>query len=595
MKCLKKVFTLFLVLCLCGGFSFSAMPKVSKDTAIVKSVGEAYWNYLTEKNLYFRQRAGLKIERLPMHSYNESETGMKKMRGLRDKLLTIDPKNLHFDDKLSFRLLEWQFTNEIRFHEFFWFQCPIAAYSSPIPDTNRFLSNFHIQDTQDMERYLRLLDQYAEFIHQLTAVLTEQYRKKIILPKPALIKIIPYYQSLIQTPVESFLYVKQERIKNKNISTSAKSNFKKQVARIINEKVNPSIMKMLAFVKGNYLKEASPEVGLWQYPGGKDFYRFLVKYFTSFEISPEKVHAIGLQQVELLNKQLDQLRKELKFKGDINAFRQFLKTDKQFTPTSPEAIGKQLMNFKKQAEVQVPRFFKRLPQAPCGVKRLNPSLEASQTYGFYEPPIGAETHGYYHYNASNLEKKNILNSASASLILHELLPGHHMQIMLQAENKGLPAFRREFFLTPYNEGWAEYAAYLGSEMGIYNDPYVKCSGLMQELFMAVRLVVDTGMNYYRWPRQKAMDFMKKYNLQSDLEIRSETLRYSTGIPGQALGYRIGHLKILESRKKAEKELGSQFNIKSFHEAILSKGTLPLFLLEESILHFIQESKMKFKN
>jgi uncharacterized protein (DUF885 family) len=276
----------------------------------------------------------------------------------------------------------------------------------------------------------------------------------------------------------------------------------------------------------------------------------------------------------------------VKFKGDRAAFIHFLKTDRRFFLKSARAWEGKLIFYKEQARSKLDIFFSKKPQAPCGIKRLDPLLESSMTYGYYQVPTAWDPKGYYLYNGSNLVKSSLV--IAAELMLHELIPGHHFQIALQAENKALPLFRREMVFTSYAEGWAEYANDLGEEMEIYNDPYILCGRIMGDLFMAVRLVVDTGMNYYRWPRQKAMDFIREhYPLLSDAAIKSETLRYSTGMPGQALAYKIGNLKMWELRQKAEKALGDKFDIKAFHGAILESGVMPLRVLEKHIQWFIE--------
>jgi uncharacterized protein (DUF885 family) len=570
----------------------AAPASLSKSSQIVKEAADAYWDYLTEEIIYYRQRAGLKVERLPHYSYEASTERIKKVRTILEKLRKANLKEITYDESISYRILEWELENLHSFHRFFFNQIPIAAYWSPIPDTNRFFSQFRFRQPEDIARYLSLVSQYGNLIREMTGVLKKQYDKGIILPKPALKKATDYMQSLAQPADKSFLFVKSGRLAAKTIPMDNAVEFQKKVRQAINSKVNPALQELVAFVKGDYSRKSPEQVGLWQYPGGKQYYKFLLRFWTGMNIEAEEVHKIGLRQVELINKQLDNLRKEIGFKGDLDAFRNFLRNDPRFKAKSPEAIGKRLMKFKKLAEAQLPRFFNHLPKAPCAVKRLNPRLEAIMTYGFYDPPVGGETHGYYYYNASNLEKKNILNSASPSLILHELLPGHHFQVMLLSENEKLPSFRREYFLSAYTEGWAEYAAYLGYEMGIYKDPYHRCGAVMADLFKAVRMVVDTGMNYYRWPRQKAIDYMKQHLLQPEVEILSETLRYSTGIQGQAVAYKLGRLKILEAREKAEKALGDKFDIKAFHDAILNSGTLPLFLLQDHVDRFIRLAKRK---
>ena len=247
-------------------------------------------------------------------------------------------------------------------------------------------------------------------------------------------------------------------------------------------------------------------------------------------------------------------------------------------------------HFKEQAEAKLPLFFSKLPKAPCEIKRLDPQLEDLMTWGYYQVPTASDPKGYYIYNGSNPESKNIFAVASAALVLHELFPGHHLQVSLQWENEALHPLRRDYQLVPYSEGWAEYASQLGREMNIYQDPYEHCGRIFFDLLMSVRLVVDTGMDYFQWSREKAKDLMEKYLLLSEIEMNTETLRYSTSIPGQALGYKIGSLKMWDLRKKAEESLGSKFDIRKFHDVILGSGNLPLFLLEKHVEHFIEKEK-----
>ncbi|UCH98553.1 MAG: DUF885 domain-containing protein [Candidatus Aminicenantes bacterium] len=558
----------------------------SNSTKILKEVTSQYWQLLLENSVYLRQRQGLEIKRLPEFSLKKAESDTRQVRSLLQKLKEVKPDEISYDQRLTFQILEWQMENQIKGHGFFWFNFPTSTYGSPIPYINRLFSHFRFREQKHLRQYLHLLNQYPVFIEEIIAHLKQQCQKKIIPPQAALKSSISYLRSLIQPADKGFFHVRENRLKPLLQTQTQIAEFQKKVSRVVTLHINPALEKLVTFVREDYFKHAPEPVGLWQYPQGKDYYRFLVKINTTLDLTPEEIHQIGLKEIENLRKKLDDLRKELNFKGDVDAFVRFLKTDPRFRPQSPEDIGKRLTHFKEQAEAKLPIFFSKLPKAPCGVKRLNPLLEPSMTYGYYQTPLASDPKGYYLYNASNLEKKNILNTASAALILHELLPGHHFQVALQAENETLSPFRRELFLTSYSEGWAEYAAQLGNEMGTYKDPYERCGRIMQDLFMSVRLVVDTGMNYFQWPRSKAMKFMRKYLLLSDVEIETETLRYSTGIPGHALGYKIGSLKISQLREKAEKALGPKFDLRKFHDAILGKGTLPLFLLEKHVERFI---------
>ncbi len=234
------------------------------------------------------------------------------------------------------------------------------------------------------------------------------------------------------------------------------------------------------------------------------------------------------------------------------------------------------------------RFFGRKPVAPYGVRRLEPQLEPGQTFGYYQVPTATDPAGYYRYNGSSLSDRSLLNAGA--LIYHELVPGHHFQINLTYENKGIPQFRRESFDTAFTEGWGDYASHLAGEMGMYADPYDRYGRLSMEMFISVRLVVDTGMNALGWSRDRAIAYMKENLMETDTQIASETLRYSCDIPGQALAYRMGSNRILELREQARTALGPKFDIRAFHDWILGSGSLPMTTLARHVQVFIDREK-----
>jgi uncharacterized protein (DUF885 family) len=591
MKRNALIFITLIFLMVSAGGRMEAVETTSATSAkILKAVMDEYWQFLLEESVYLRQKHGLEIKRLPQLSLKKAEADIQKVRSLLLKLKEIKPDEISYDEHLTLQILEWEFQNQINAHDYFRLNIPISVYSSPVPYVNRVFTEFQFRESKHLQQYLDLLNQYPGFIEEILTRLKEQYQQKIVLSKTAIRLPVFYLGSLVQPAEKSVFYVQENRLEALSQKQTEIAEFQKNVSLVITSRLNPGLEKLLSFIQGDYSKQAPGEVGLWQYPGGKDYYRLLVNYNTTLDLTPEDIHQIGLKEIDNLMKKLDEIRREVKFAGDVDAFVHFLKTDPRFKPKSAEEIGIRMNRFKEQAEAKLPLFFSKLAKAPCGVKRLDPLLEGSMTYGYYQVPTASDSRGYYYYNASNLESKNILNTASAALILHELLPGHHFQVNLQSENEAFHPLRREYFLTSYGEGWAEYASQLGREMNIYQDPYERCGRIMQDLFMSVRLVVDTGMNYLQWPRQKAKDLMKKYLLVSDVEIETETLRYSTGIPAQALGYKIGSLKMWELREKAEKALGPKFDIRKFHDVILGSGTMPLFLLEKHVEHFIEMEK-----
>jgi uncharacterized protein (DUF885 family) len=308
------------------------------------------------------------------------------------------------------------------------------------------------------------------------------------------------------------------------------------------------------------------------------------------DVTPAQVHRIGLERVAAIDAEMKRVRDRLGFKGSKAEFKALLKKDARLFPRTPEEIGQRLMGHVRRIEPKVDAFFLRRPKAPYGVRRLEPQLEPGQTFGYYNPPTAAEPVGYYYFNGSNLADRSLLNAAA--LIYHELVPGHHFQINLAYENTEIPAFRRETADTAYTEGWGEYASALAGEMGMYEDPYDLYGRLAMEMFITLRLVVDTGMNALGWPRAKAVELMRENLMETDTQIATESLRYSCDIPGQALAYEMGALEIRRLRERARAALGSRFDIRRFHEAVLGRGSLPMTTLERHVDWYIAQEKRR---
>jgi uncharacterized protein (DUF885 family) len=343
-------------------------------------------------------------------------------------------------------------------------------------------------------------------------------------------------------------------------------------------------LEHLAAYLPEYGKGAPAGVGLSQYPGGRAFYDWLVRYHTTLDVTPEAVHQRGLDEVARIEGEMAKVREELSFHGSAAEFRKSLRADPRLFPKTPEEIETRLLSYVKRLEPRVDEFFLRKPKAPYGVKRLDPQLEGSETFGHYQTPIGDDPTGYYFFNGSHLEDRSLLNAGA--LIAHELIPGHHFQLCLAAENESLPRFRRELADTAYTEGWGDYSSMLAGEMGLYKDPYDRYGRLSMDMFISTRLVVDTGMNALGWSREKALEFMRAHLMETETQLGTESLRYSCDIPGQALAYKMGARKILELREEARRSLGPRFDIRRFHEAVLSEGSLPLPTLERHIHDFI---------
>jgi uncharacterized protein (DUF885 family) len=560
----------------------------SPSSRIVRDIGDAFFAWMKEDSLYLQVRLGLRVERLPEISLAKAGKDAAKAEALLDQLQKVKPEELSHEEELSLDVLRLRLSAVVDSLRFYWLGFPVTPYSTPLNEVNTMFAGYIIKDKAAADRYLDLLGLYPNLINQIRSHLESQWTKGIVIPREELDLIIPFLRALAGDVESNPLNVKPERLAS--LPEPEVAVFRNQLAKIIAETTNPVLQSLISYLEGEYRRKAPEAVGLGQYPGGKEYYAWLVKYHTSLDMTPEEVHAVGIREVEKINRETDKVQAALGFKGTRSEFRDSLKKDPRFFPKTPEEVGERLMTHIRRIEPKIDLYFLRRPKAPYGVKRLEPQREGAETFGYYQAPTAADPKGYYRYNASRLPERSLLNSAE--LIYHELIPGHHFQIGLSLENPDIPAFRRESYDNGYTEGWAEYAANLAGEMGMYADPYDLYGRLSGEMFLAVRLVVDPGMNALGWSRTKAVAFMRENLMETDEQIHTESLRYSCDIPGQALGYRIGYLKFLELREKAKKALGEKFDIRRFHDALLTSGSLPLTTLERHVDWFIKREKQR---
>jgi uncharacterized protein (DUF885 family) len=340
-----------------------------------------------------------------------------------------------------------------------------------------------------------------------------------------------------------------------------------------------------------YIPGARETIGASELPNGKEYYDFLVRHHTTLDVTPEQVHEIGLREVERIRGEMmaiiEGLKSEGEFEGDFDDFLEFLRTDPRFFPTSGEQLLKEASFISKKMDGELPALFKTLPRQPYGVAPVPAHIAPKYTAGRYSgAPIDGTKAGFYWVNTYGLESRPLW--ALTALTLHEAVPGHHLQNALRQELTDLPNFRRYSGINAYGEGWGLYSEWLGIEAGMYDNPYDDFGRLSYEAWRACRLVVDTGMHAMGWSRQKTMDYMIANTALSLHEITTETDRYISW-PGQALAYKMGQIKIQELRRRAESRLGSNFDVREFHDVILLDGPVPLTVLEAQIEAFIERS------
>jgi uncharacterized protein (DUF885 family) len=356
--------------------------------------------------------------------------------------------------------------------------------------------------------------------------------------------------------------------------------FKRDVTRMIDAHVLGGFARLTAVLDASYMGSVSDSVGMMHYPDGAEIYASLVRWHGSTTLSPQEVHELGLGRIAAIRADMAKVRAEARFDGDDHAYRAHLDADPAWRADTPEAIAAVFRRYIDRLAPHLPDLFNTLPRATYGVRPLPDALTEAMTFGYYDPSTREHPHGDYVFNARNLAKAGLFNLAA--LNYHELAPGHHLHLALQTENESLPWLRSHTYPTAYVEGWAEYAATLAGEIGMYENPPERFGRLVSEAFLACRLVVDTGMNALGWSLEQARAFMRDDSFMPETEIRSETLRYSSDIPGQALAYKLGEFALQAMRTRMAKALGDRFALADFHDAVLGVGAIPLPLLERHI-------------
>ncbi len=569
------------LLALTGMLSFFAPAggaAATSDASRIDELGERYYNYLLATDYSVALQAGKPITSLRTIDEKNAGDDATFAQGMLRELDAIDPKKLDHDRWLSYRALRYNMDGYIGAKRYYWLGQHLAPYSQPFAYALQIFSTYSFKNAADVDRYFKLLNDYAALADSVRTFAQGQHQRGIILPAPEIDPTVAVLTGFTSTD-HSPLLVDEARLDA--LPADARKAAETRIQTTITQTVVPAFERLRAYADGPYRTGAPSGVGQSQYPGGAEYYAWLVKRSTTLDMTPQQIHELGLHEVTRLRSELDGVRRSVNYPGNFDAFLTYLKTDRRFFATSSDEIGEKLTAFVKRVEPKIPQFYSKTPKEPYDVEALPANLAAGQTFGYYQPPTAARPRGTYFYNGSSPSTTSIVSAGT--LIMHELIPGHHFQFSLQEENDRLPAFRKvDFSVTSYVEGYAEYAAQLGFDMGLYGDPYDHAGRLMQDLMVSTRLVVDTGMNALGWSRERASEFMRANTNLNDKQIASETLRYSCDLPAQALGYKIGELTMLRYRDEARKRLGSRFDIRQFHAWLIGSGTMTLDTLGEHL-------------
>ncbi len=466
-----------------------------------------------------------------------------------------------------------------------------------IPITNRWgfhvgfveLPNRHVfESVYDYRDYIARLKDYERYNSENIGLMREGIKKGMVLPAVVLEgyndTIAPH---IVENPVDSLLYAPFKEF-SVELAPEEQRELRIEAQKAIKDSVVPGFKTFLEFMNEEYLPACSGNIAASTLPNGRAYYRYRVKHYTTLDLTPEQVHETGKAEVKRILEEMAEIQRSVDFEGTRDEFVSMLRNDKRFYPVDAESYMKEVAYILKRMDGELPKLFGRLPRAPYGIKVIPDYLAPKTTTAYYSQPSGdGKRAGFYYVNTYNLPSRPLYQLEALSL--HEAVPGHHLQLAIQQELEGLPPLRKFNGFTAFVEGWALYAERLGKEVGFYQDPYSDYGRLSMEMWRACRLVVDTGMHYMGWTRQQAIQYMADHTALSIHNITAEVDRYISW-PGQALAYKTGELAIRSLRKSAESQLGDNFDIREFHDAILENGSVPLDTLTELITTWIEEKQ-----
>jgi uncharacterized protein (DUF885 family) len=491
------------------------------------------------------------------------------------------------EEKLNLSLMIQGLQDGVAWAAFKPWEMPVDQMNGIHLDLAAIPSQVPLETVKDYQNYLSRLHQIPQVLEQTTENMRAGLADHLMPPKYLLEKVVVQTDGIAHTTPEKSPFYQPCKKFNANISAEEQQQLSSGILKAITDEVLPAYARFAEFVRKDYAPKGRTEFGVWALPNGDARYRIAVRQNTTTNFSPEEIHQMGLKQVKEIEEQMLVIAKEQGF-SDLDSFNEHIRKDPKHYGTSGQQIFDLYKQYTDQMYAKLPQLFGHLPKNKLEVVPMEEYRAPAAVPADYSPGAGnGGRPGRINVNEYAPERRLLLNVEA--IAYHEGIPGHHMQFSISEELTDLPPFRKYANYNAYSEGWAFYAERLGKEVGFYQDPYSEYGRLENEMWRSVRLVVDTGVHYKHWSRQQMVDFFHAHTAMDDPNIQSEVDRYIAW-PGQALAYKLGQMKILELRERARQELGSKFDIRSFHDAVLSEGPLPLDIFEQHMLRWMDEQK-----
>ncbi|MGI9101429.1 MAG: DUF885 domain-containing protein [Terriglobales bacterium] len=550
------------------------------------------WEYTLRHNPEFATTIGDKRynDRLRDFSQKAIEADLAETRKFLQRFEAIDATGFPEQDALNKTLMVRQLRREVDGARFKGWEMPVNQFNGIHLQLPQFVTLLPFTNVKDYEDYIARMKQVPRLFDETMAQMRNGMRDGLMPPKFLLEKVVTQSQTLANMAPEKMPFARPVDKFPAGISDADQARLREAVMEQIRASVLPSYVKFTKFVREEYAPKGRLDPGVWSLPDGAARYAFAVKTVTTTDKTPEEIHQIGLQQVAQDEAEMLQIAKHLGY-ADIKSLNAAIDNDPKLHERLYAKSRQQILDLYRQhideMWQELPKLFGRLPKAKLEVLPIEEFRE-KQAATHYQPgtPDGSRP-GHVMVNTGDFEHRKLISVESTAY--HEGVPGHHMQISIAQEMPSLPPFRQHAFYTAYIEGWALYSERLGKEVGFYKDPYSDYGRLQDDMLRAIRLVVDTGFHSKKWTRQQVVDYFHAHSDVDEPDVQSETDRYMAW-PAQALGYKMGQLKILELRELAKKELGNKFDLRAFHDEILGGGALPLDVLEARVKQWIGQQK-----
>ncbi len=564
----------------------AAQPKEAMNKEIAAVLAEM-------QNFDRQQWSRDSARKRPLRSHNEEVFAEEAAfsQKMYNRLEKLPEGSLSFDDQINKALLQHKLLDEIRSFQY-------KAYLNPILSDWGFHTTLAgragaaFRTKRDVERYLEMLNDMPRYVDEHLALMRKGLALGISQPAVILKGYEATYNQHVVDSVEASAFWRPFAKKPAAIDQKDWAELQAAARPLIEKNAIGSFRQIQAFFNNEYLPKTRTTLGASLFPNGKAYYEDRVRHYTTTSLSSEEVYQIGLKEVARIKAQMDSVLKAVDYKGSFQQFIAYLRTDPKFYPKTAEDLLKEASFIAKKVDGKLPSLFGKLPRQPYTVAPVPDYLAPTYTTGRYSgAPVSGTRAGEYWVNTFNLPSRTLYTLEA--LTLHEAVPGHHLQIALTQELEHLPDFRKNFYINAFGEGWGLYSEYLGHEMGFYKDPYSLFGRLTYEMWRACRLVIDVGLHTKNWTREEAVKYLADNTALSLHEVNTEINRYISW-PGQALAYKMGEIKIKELRSKAEAALGADFDIREFHDMLLSNGTVTLALLDKMTAKFIQHEKKKKK-